>query len=109
DPAVPDVLRGDPGRLRQVLLNLWGNGVKFTEHGEVALDVCIAAAGVDSMLLRFDIRDTGIGIPADRLNTLFKAFSQVDASTTRLFGGTGLGLSIVKQLAEMMGGEVGVE
>jgi CheY-like chemotaxis protein/HPt (histidine-containing phosphotransfer) domain-containing protein len=109
DPAVPDLLRGDPGRVRQVLLNLCGNAVKFTQRGEVALDIRVAAADAQGITVRFDIRDTGIGVPQDRLNSLFKPFSQVDASTTRRFGGTGLGLSIVKRLAMMMGGEAGVE
>jgi signal transduction histidine kinase/CheY-like chemotaxis protein len=108
DPAVPEFVQGDSGRLRQVLINLCGNAVKFTQAGGVTLAVS-AAAQEAGALLRFAVSDTGIGIPADRLHTLFKPFSQVDASTTREFGGTGLGLSIVKRLAEMMGGEVGVE
>jgi len=109
DPAVPEFVHGDAGRLRQVLVNLCGNAVKFTEQGEVALSVSAIAQNGECTTLRFDVRDTGIGISPDRLHTLFKPFSQVDASTTRRFGGTGLGLSIVKRLAEMMGGEVGVE
>jgi two-component system, sensor histidine kinase and response regulator len=109
DPAVPDLLKGDPGRVRQVLLNLCGNAVKFTQQGEVALDIGIAATDAQGITVRFAIRDTGIGIPQDRLNTLFRPFSQVDASTTRKFGGTGLGLSIVRRLAVMMAGEAGVE
>ena len=109
DPAVPDYVQVDAGRLRQVLLNLFGNAVKFTHTGEIALSVHAVARDAASATLRFDVRDTGIGIPEDRLHTLFKAFSQVDTSTTRRFGGTGLGLSIVKRLAEMMGGEVGVQ
>ena len=109
DPAVPECVQGDAGRLRQVLVNLCGNAVKFTEQGEVALIVGVVAQDAESTTLRFDVRDTGIGIPADRLHTLFKPFSQVDASTTRRFGGTGLGLSIVKRLAEIMGGEAGVQ
>jgi signal transduction histidine kinase/CheY-like chemotaxis protein len=109
DPAVPDFIEGDAGRLRQILLNLCGNAVKFTHQGEVALDVNVVAEDAEGFTLRFEVRDTGIGIPADRLHTLFKPFSQVDASTTRRFGGTGLGLSIVKRLAEMMGGEAGVQ
>jgi signal transduction histidine kinase/CheY-like chemotaxis protein len=109
DPAVPEYVQGDAGRLRQVLVNLCGNAVKFTEQGEVALNVNVVAREAELTTLRFDVRDTGIGIPPDRLHTLFKPFSQVDASTTRRFGGTGLGLSIVKRLAEMMGGEAGVE
>jgi signal transduction histidine kinase/ActR/RegA family two-component response regulator len=108
DPAVPEFVRGDSGRLRQVLINLCGNAVKFTQAGGITLEVS-AAAEERGSLLRFAVTDTGIGIPADRVHTLFKPFSQVDASTTREYGGTGLGLSIVKRLAEMMGGEVGVE
>jgi two-component system sensor histidine kinase/response regulator len=109
DPAVPEMVRGDSGRLRQVLINLCGNAVKFTHRGEVALDVKVAAEDAESMTLRFEVRDTGIGIPANRLDNLFQPFSQVDTSTTRRFGGTGLGLSIVKRLAKLMGGEAGVE
>jgi two-component system, sensor histidine kinase and response regulator len=109
DPAVPEFIRGDAGRLRQILINLCGNAVKFTREGEIALNVCVVARDGESATLRFEVRDTGIGIPADRIHTLFQPFSQVDASTTRRFGGTGLGLSIVKRLAEMMGGEAGVQ
>ncbi len=109
DPAVPDHVQVDAGRLRQILLNLLGNAVKFTQAGEIALSLQVVAHDSAATTLRFDIRDTGIGIPEDRLHTLFAAFSQVDTSTTRRFGGTGLGLSIVKRLAEMMGGEVGVQ
>ena len=108
DPGLPDLVRGDAGRLRQVLLNLGGNAVKFTQMGEVAIDCRVAGKDADGIMIRCEIRDTGIGIPADRLNALFNAFTQVDASTTRRFGGTGLGLSIVKRLVELMGGEVGV-
>jgi signal transduction histidine kinase/DNA-binding response OmpR family regulator len=109
DAAVPDFIQVDAGRLRQILLNLLGNSVKFTQAGEIALSVQSTARDAESTTLRFDLRDTGIGIPAARLHSLFQAFSQVDNSTTRRFGGTGLGLSIVKRLAAMMGGEVGVE
>ena len=109
DPALPDIVKGDPGRLRQVLMNLCGNAVKFTQRGEIALDVKVTAASEDATTVRFEVRDTGIGIPADRLDRLFKPFSQVDASSTRRFGGTGLGLSIVRRLVEMMRGEVGVD
>jgi two-component system, sensor histidine kinase and response regulator len=109
DAAVPDFIQVDAGRLRQILLNLFGNAVKFTQAGEIALSVKRVARDADSTTLRFDLRDTGIGIPEARLHTLFQAFSQVDNSTTRRFGGTGLGLSIVKRLAAMMGGEVGVD
>src|SRR3984957_9656753 len=109
DAAVPDFIQVDAGRLRQILLNLFGNAVKFTQAGEIALSVQPTARDAESTTLRFEVRDTGIGIPEARLHSLFQAFSQVDSSTTRRFGGTGLGLSIVKRLAAMMGGDVGVE
>jgi signal transduction histidine kinase/CheY-like chemotaxis protein len=108
DPAVPEWVRGDAGRLRQVLVNLCANAVKFTEHGEVALHIGVVAQDQERTTLRFEVRDTGIGVPEAGLHALFKPFSQLDASTTRRFGGTGLGLSIVKRLAQMMGGEAGV-
>ena len=107
DPTVPEHVQVDAGRLRQILLNLFGNAVKFTHEGEIALSVQVTTSDPESTSLRFDVRVTGIGIPANRLHTLFRAFTPVDTSTTRRFGGTGLGLSIVKRLAEMMGGEVG--
>ncbi len=111
DPDVPTLLMGDPGRLRQILTNLTGNAVKFTQQGEVAVRVetVLESGRDDSCLLRFSVRDTGIGIPPDKIGTLFSKFTQVDASTTRQYGGTGLGLSISKQLAELMGGEIGVK
>ncbi len=105
--SLPAWIRGDSGRIRQVLVNLCGNALKFTRAGNVTVAVT-ATRRESNSLLRFEVRDTGIGIPADRVDSLFKAFSQVDASTTRKYGGTGLGLSIVKRLAELMGGEVGV-
>jgi signal transduction histidine kinase len=108
DSAVPRWVRGDAGRLRQVLVNLCANAVKFTEHGEVALRAEVVAQDLERTTLRFEVRDTGIGVSEEGLGALFKPFSQLDASTTRRFGGTGLGLSIVKRLAEMMGGEAGV-
>jgi len=108
DPDVPLCLSGDPGRLRQALNNLAGNAVKFTHDGEVAVRVGLVEDSGSEVVLRFSVRDTGIGIPADRLGVLFQSFSQVDASTTRRYGGTGLGLAISKHLAEMMGGEIGV-
>ncbi|MFN3408687.1 MAG: response regulator [Limisphaerales bacterium] len=111
---VPTQLLGDVARLRQVLLNLLGNAVKFTARGEVVVEVrslgpVDPAAGPGAAHLHFSVRDTGVGIPADRMSRLFKAFSQVDASTTRQFGGTGLGLVISKRLVEMMGGKMWVE
>ena len=108
DPSLPDMVKGDAGRLRQILLNLGGNAVKFTVDGEVSLDVQVVAQDERGTMVRCEVRDTGVGIPADRIAALFKPFSQIDASTTRKFGGTGLGLSIVKHLVELMGGESGV-
>jgi CheY-like chemotaxis protein len=99
----------DAGRLRQILINLCGNAVKFTTRGAVSLTVDVTGHDVLGMTLRFAVADTGIGIPADRMHTLFNPFTQVDASTTRVYGGTGLGLSIVRRLAEAMGGAAGVE
>ena len=109
DPAVPRLVRGDPGRLRQVLVNLASNAIKFTASGEVAVELGQVASHGERVQLRFEIRDTGIGIARDKLGTLFTPFTQVDASTTRRFGGTGLGLAISKRLAEMMGGRIGAE
>jgi PAS domain S-box-containing protein len=123
---VPVALRGDPGRLRQILLNLLNNAIKFTQQGEVVVSVKKAESSKRKAvsdeqatgncllppaycLLEFTVRDTGIGIPADRRDRLFRAFSQVNSSTTRKYGGTGLGLSIGKRLVELMGGEIGVE
>jgi PAS domain S-box-containing protein len=105
---VPSLLRGDPGRLRQVLVNLVGNATKFTSKGEVALKVTVDEQADQQVVLRFSVRDTGVGIPADRIGALFQKFTQVDTSTTRKYGGTGLGLAISKQLAELMGGKIGV-
>lgn len=109
DSAVPMRVIADAGRLRQILINLCGNAVKFTQQGEVSLNVEVTAQDAEGITLRFAVKDTGVGIPADRIHRLFNPFSQVDASTTRLYGGTGLGLSIVRRLAGVMGGEAGVE
>jgi PAS domain S-box-containing protein len=106
---VPTRVLGDPDRVRQVLINLVNNAVKFTETGEVVIRTSVVERDPGNVTVKFAVRDTGLGIPPDRLDRLFKSFSQVDASTTRKFGGTGLGLAIVKQLAELMGGTVGVE
>jgi len=107
-PDVPACLRGDPGRLRQVLTNLTDNAIKFTDKGEIAVRASLVSETDDQCLIRFSIKDTGIGIPADKHGTLFQKFTQADASTTRTYGGTGLGLAISKQLTEMMGGEIGM-
>ncbi len=106
-PAVPSHVRADPGRLRQVLLNLMGNAIKFTAQGEVTVSVNVVQTG-DPVRLRFDIRDSGVGIPAETLPRLFTPFTQADSSISRNFGGTGLGLSISKRLIELMGGTIGV-
>ena len=109
-PDVPQKVVGDPDRLRQVMINLVNNALKFTEQGEVVIRCGLVGLNDDgSASLRFEVTDTGIGIPEERRHRLFRAFSQVDASTTRRFGGTGLGLAICKQLVELMGGEIGVE
>ncbi|MFP4260923.1 MAG: response regulator [Opitutales bacterium] len=108
-PDVPTRLRGDPGRLRQILVNLAGNAIKFTASGEVELRVEWVRRKIRKRGLRFSVRDTGIGIPEEKQDLLFKQFSQVDASPIRQFGGTGLGLAISKQLAELMGGRIGFE
>ncbi|MBL8793967.1 MAG: response regulator [Planctomycetia bacterium] len=109
EPGTPDAVVGDLTRLRQVLVNLLGNAVKFTQRGEVSLTVSARCLDGDRHELHFAVRDTGIGIPADRMDRLFRSFSQVDASTTRLYGGTGLGLAISKRLSELMGGRIWVE
>jgi len=108
DPAVPGLVFGDPGRLRQLLVNLTGNAMKFTPAGEVAVRVVVDHENEAELTLRVTVRDTGIGIPRDKIGWLFEKFTQADATTTRRFGGTGLGLTIAKELAEMMGGEIGV-
>ena len=106
---VPSLLRGDPGRLRQILINLVGNAVKFTDTGEVTLKADLEEEDANRALIRFSVSDTGIGISEEKMDRLFKSFSQVDGSTSRKYGGTGLGLAISKQLTELMGGAIGVD
>jgi two-component system sensor histidine kinase/response regulator len=109
DPAVPGTLLGDPLRLRQVLVNLTGNAIKFAEQGEVYVHVTSLERDAGQVRLRFEVRDTGIGIAPEALDKLFGSFVQADGSTTRRYGGTGLGLTISKQLVELMGGRIGVD
>jgi signal transduction histidine kinase len=108
-PDMPSLLRGDPGRLRQVILNLTNNALKFTFKGEIVVRMHLVSEADDSVLVRLSVRDTGIGISEDKINSLFEKFTQADSSTTRKYGGTGLGLAISKQLVELMGGEIGVD
>ena len=108
-PDVPDSLVGDPGRLRQVVVNMVGNAVKFTEQGEVVVRVVLESQSVDEVCLHFSVADTGIGVPEDKQRVIFDAFVQVDGSSTRRYGGTGLGLAISSQLVELMGGRVWLE
>jgi len=108
-PAMPDAMIGDPTRLRQVLLNLVGNAIKFTEHGEIAADVRLVSEAPGRVCLEFSVTDTGIGIPVHKQEMIFSAFAQADGSTTREYGGTGLGLAISSQLIEMMGGRIRVQ
>ena len=107
-PAVPAALRGDPGRIRQVVTNLIANAIKFTERGEVVASVGVVEEQADACTVRVEVRDTGIGIPPEVQGRLFQAFSQADSSTTRRFGGTGLGLAICQRLVGLMGGQLGV-
>jgi len=108
DPSVPMQLRGDPERLRQILTNLADNAVKFTHSGEIRIRITVDTITPETVLLRFAVSDTGIGIPGDKVGQIFEKFTQVDASTTRQYGGTGLGLAISKQLVSLMNGSIGV-
>ncbi len=108
-PGIPDDFWGDPTRIRQILLNLAGNAVKFTESGHVLMEVMLEERGNDQCRLQFSIADTGIGIPEEKMNDIFQHFSQADESTTRRYGGTGLGLAICHQLVEIMGGKIWVK
>jgi len=108
-PEVPEVVRGDSGRLRQVIMNLVGNAIKFTDKGEVALKVQVEANYDHEFTLRFTVADSGIGVPKEKLQLIFDPFSQADSSTTRKYGGTGLGLTISSRLVEMMGGKIWVK
>ena len=109
EPNVPDALIGDPGRLRQIILNLVGNAIKFTEQGEVVLSVQLMTHVEDELQLRFTVADTGIGISPDKQAAIFEAFKQADGSMTRKYGGTGLGLTISSRLVDLMGGRIWVE
>ncbi|TWT82972.1 Signal transduction histidine-protein kinase BarA [Planctomycetes bacterium CA13] len=109
DPQVPQCIVGDPGRLRQLIVNLVGNSMKFTEQGEIIISVVSDEIDEHSTLLHFSVIDTGIGIPQEKQKSIFQAFSQVDTSTTRQYGGTGLGLAISSQLVNLMGGRIWVE
>jgi PAS domain S-box-containing protein len=108
-PGIPEYFRGDFGRIKQVLFNLVGNAIKFTERGGITVDVTHSTLDGDRRLLRFEVCDTGIGIAADKQELVFEKFAQADASTTRIFGGTGLGLAICKELVRMMDGDIGLD
>ena len=109
DSDVPTAVKGDAGRLRQIITNIVGNAIKFTPKGTVTLHIRKDQEDANSATLRFQVNDSGIGIPVDKLEHIFEPFTQVDSSTTRKFGGTGLGLAICKRLAELMGGSIGAE
>jgi two-component system, sensor histidine kinase and response regulator len=105
---IPPRLKGDPTHLRQIVTNLLGNAIKFTERGEVVIRVRLLERADTKVMIRFEVQDTGIGIDPEAVSRLFRPFTQADSSTTRRFGGTGLGLSICKQLIETMDGEIGL-
>jgi signal transduction histidine kinase len=109
DPGVNDFYIGDPGKLRQILTNLVGNAFKFTSEGKVSIYVKLESETYTDNILRFSIKDTGVGIAEKKQDNLFKSFTQADTSTTREYGGTGLGLTISKQLSELMGGNIHFE
>jgi PAS domain S-box-containing protein len=109
DPTLPDLVKGDAGRIRQILINLGGNALRFTKEGEIAITLKVLEQSCAGTRVHCEVRDTGAGIPADQLDKLFKPFSQVDSSSTRRFGGTGLGLSICKRLVDLMDGNIGVQ
>ncbi|WP_447977043.1 response regulator [Candidatus Nitrospira bockiana] len=109
DPSIPALVKGDPGRLRQILTNLIGNAVKFTETGDVIVTIALTDETASTLQVRCDVVDTGIGIAHEAQGRLFQAFSQADSTTTRRYGGTGLGLAICKQLTELMGGQIGLD
>src|SRR4029077_4747118 len=108
-PDLEGRVLGDPVRLRQVLTNLLSNAVKFTEHGEVVLSARVIEQTDETVRVRLSVRDTGIGIPANRHQAVFESFTQADGTTTRQFGGSGLGLTITRQLTQLMGGQIGVD
>ena len=108
-PEVPEMARGDSNRLRQIVVNLVGNAIKFTDEGEVALKVQVDAVEGRDRIMHFTVSDTGVGIPPEKVKLIFEPFSQADSSTTRKYGGTGLGLSISARLVEIMGGKIWVE
>ena len=108
-PEVPEVLLGDPGRIRQILINLVGNAIKFTERGEIVVSVDEQSEESDVARLHFAVRDTGVGVPAEKQGKIFEAFSQADGTMARKYGGTGLGLTICSRLAELMEGRVWME
>src|SRR5207248_734585 len=107
--GMTELVLGDPGRIRQILVNLVGNAIKFTERGEILVTAKTESEGEEQARVRFTVRDTGVGIPADKQKTVFEAFSQADGSMARRYGGTGLGLTICVRLVEMMGGKIWVQ